>query len=413
MWLRHKQQLSLKQAIVLTAVWILCLLFISVIADYLLPYKPSFPYADSILAQSVLPRFIYSFANFDGVHYITIATRGYHAAALIQAFFPVFPGVLAFFYGVSLSPIMAGLVFNWICLAVLLYSFGQLIQPYLKTDEQLRSILWVLLFPTSFFFAMLYTEALFLLLIVCAFWAAEKKRWGLVALVTVVASATRLVGVFLVPALILQYWLSQTDHSSWQIWRKRTSVLPVFLICLGAGGLLVYMLYLQISFGDPLLFAHVQSEFGAGREESVVLLPQTIWRSIRILITVTPSLKWWSYLQDLFMTLLTLSVLLLGTVRSKEWTKVFSRVLGDWERYLVWVPQLPIGWYVFSWAAVLLPTATGTLSSMPRYVLVALPLFVILASMPLPKWAHVLVYGASVCMLVLNTVLYIQGYWVA
>src|SRR5690606_17604799 len=65
------------------------------VADYILEYRPSFPYFN-ILALTNLPRWIYSWANFDGVHYLRIAETGYQQTALIQAFFPVYPYLLRF-----------------------------------------------------------------------------------------------------------------------------------------------------------------------------------------------------------------------------------------------------------------------------------------------------------------------------
>ena len=170
------------------------------------------------------------------------------------------------------------------------------------------------------------------------------------------------------------------------------------------------MLYLQVSFGDPLLFVHVQSQFGAGRETSVILFPQTLWRGLKIVVLVAPGLKWWSYLQDLFFTVLALSALVVGLVQSRELRHKSPLWL---RRCCYWLPALPLSWYIFSLAALLLPTATGTLSSMPRYVLVAIPVFAILASAPLPKWGRAVLLIVSSCLLLFNAVLYIQGYWVA
>src|SRR4030042_3666725 len=64
-------------------------LLAAIIGSRLLVFKNSFPYADSVL----LPYgqfLLWSWANFDGVHYLLLAEKGY-AFGLTQAFFPVYP----------------------------------------------------------------------------------------------------------------------------------------------------------------------------------------------------------------------------------------------------------------------------------------------------------------------------------
>ena len=77
---------------------------------------------------------------------------------------------------------------------------------------------------------------------------------------------------------------------------------------------------------------------------------------------------------------------------------------------------LKIRWsyILFAGIAILLPTLTGTFSSMPRYILVAFPLYIGLAlvtkSRPELRWTILSISGL---LLVMNTLLFSQGYWVA
>ena len=61
------------------------LVLISSLSDRLIVYKGLFSYPE-LLKEFGLPKFLYSFANFDGAHYIKIAREGYHQ--FDQAFFP-------------------------------------------------------------------------------------------------------------------------------------------------------------------------------------------------------------------------------------------------------------------------------------------------------------------------------------
>ena len=152
------------------------------------------------------------------------------------------------------------------------------------------------------------------------------------------------------------------------------------------------MWYLNIHFQDGLYFFHVQSEFGGGvRQETFVSYPQVIYRYMKILLTVRPfNFKYFSYLQDFVVSTFGLGMLLYSFKKVK------------------------LSYVVFGLLAFFTPTVTGTFSSMPRYILVSFPIFIILAIFSeQSKLFKYLWFISSGILLVLNTVLFIQGYWVA
>jgi len=171
-----------------------------------------------------------------------------------------------------------------------------------------------------------------------------------------------------------------------------TDFTKLITIFLSAGGLLLYMIFLWIEFRDPLYFFHVQEEFGGGRSESLILLPQVLVRYIKIFVTVDwQNWKFFAYTQEFALSILALTTLIVG-----------------------WIKKLRPSYLVFSSLAFLLPTLTGTFSSMPRYILVCFPMFLVIAKWledkPKLRFAW---YGISSILLILNTVLFIQGYWIA
>ena len=52
-----------------------------------------FPYYDTVLTVTNLPGWVWGFGNFDGVHYLKIASLGY-VDNFQQAFFPVYPIII-------------------------------------------------------------------------------------------------------------------------------------------------------------------------------------------------------------------------------------------------------------------------------------------------------------------------------
>ncbi|MFH2118137.1 MAG: hypothetical protein ABII10_00145 [Candidatus Paceibacterota bacterium] len=365
--------------------WRLGLFGLSALAGYFLAYDPSFPYARELLAGFSLPRWFYSWANFDGVHYLIIAQQGYFGTGLVQAFFPAFPLLLRFLPNL----LVGGLVLNIILTALLMVVFFKLVKLDHSTKIAHWSIIALLFFPTSFFLGALYTETLFLILVVSSFWLARQKNWLWAGLLAGIASATRITGIFLWPALLIELWW-QVKPANLSIFIKQ-NLKTIGLLSLSSIGLFVYMLYLWQVFGDPLYFLHVQQEFGTGRQESLVLFPQVLWRYAKILWTTRPfNWKYFSYVQDL--------VLSLG---------VLGGLLGFFKK-------IRPSYLSFALLVFFLPPLTGTLSSMPRYVLACFPIFILLGELYAknPFW-RVLLMTSSIALLIINTILFIQGYWVA
>ncbi len=361
-------------------IWRSSLFFISAIAGYFLSYKPSFPYASSVLAQSGLPQWLYSFANFDGVHYLTIVKNGYVGTGLIQAFFPVYPFLIKILSFLKLEPIIAGLLISNLAFFGCLYFAKKLLLLDFNAKITRRFLLILTTFPTAFFFGSLYTESLFLLLIFVSLYYFREQKLPISAAISGLASGTRLIGLFLLPGFLLKKQFKKLPIN-----KKLVFSLVAIL------GLIIYMSYLWGQFQDPLYFFHVQADFNAGRQESIILLPQVFYRYFKILISVPVNLKYFSYVQELVLTSAAGIILFLASFNSK----------------------IDRSYLVFSWLSFLLPTLTGTFSSMPRYILVCFPIYLWLALKLDTQCKFFSYLTIQTILLIINTILFIQGYWVA
>lgn len=387
------------------ALWRTALFLIGAIGSRFLPYQPSFPYADIVLAPSQLPLWLYSWANFDGVHYITIAEKGYFGTGLIQAFFPFFPALLLrplyLLSSGQVNIILAGLIITNVAALAAVIVWFIFLKSVINTRSAWWGVLLLLCFPTSLFFGAYYTESLFFLAVIAAFVFAKQQRWLFVAVATIVATSTRVVGVFLIPALAVEVWLQwrSTQTSStlrlplstqFSVWIK-DSWKKLVCISLGSLGILGYMLYLGITFGDPIYFLHVQNEFGAGRSEGLVLYPQVLWRSIKILLTLEPTtLRYYTSVLEFLAGSLGLIGLILSAFKVR------------------------LSYVIFAVGAFLMPTITGTFSSMPRYILICFPLYMYLALLleHRPRARAFVLIGCTL-LLIINTIIFIQGYWLS
>lgn len=326
-------------------------------------------------------------ANFDGVHYLEIAQYGYFQSQ--QAFFPFFPLVIHFFAGLfGGNYILIALTIVNVSLLITLLLFWKLVRIDYNDRIAQWSLLFFLLFPTSFFLGSIYTESIFLVFVLGSFYAARKKKWLLASILGGLASATRFVGIALLPAIIWEWW----SVNEFKIKKEKLKIFfPDFLwFVLIPMGLISYMIYLNNKFYDALAFVHTQPGFGANRTGGeIILLPQVIFRYIKIFLTV----PWSSY--DLKIAILEFGL--------------FAFALG---MVLILRKRIRKSYFIFSLLVIIVPTLTGTLSSIPRYLLVAFPLFIALALINSTRTkAFILII--NILLMIILTSLFTQGYWIA
>lgn len=375
--------MSVKQILRLIVGWRLVLVLIALVGIYVLPFKDSFPYRELVLEPQGHPLF-YSWANFDGVHYLGIADKGYWAQ-FTQAFFPVYPILIRWVTAIVSNSLLSGLIISHLSLIVALFYLYELIKIDYSNSVASRVLWLLLLFPTSFFFGAVYTESLFLMLVVTSFYAMRKGLTKEAILLATFATATRIVGIFLIPALIYES-ISQNNRKL--SLTSVTSYLPFMIPLTGIGA---YMVYLYYEFSDPLYFLNAQPAFGAQRSsDQLILLYQVIFRYLKMFWTIDP----WS--------------LLYFTVNLEFWLSIGALGLLIW----AWIKGIRKSYLLYAFGAYFLPTLTGTFSSMPRYVLILFPIFIVLAQIKSTRVYQVILFVFGI-LLAVNTILFTRGYWVA
>lgn len=302
---------------------------------------PTFPYY-YILLLNIKDAAYALWGYFDGVHYLRIISAGYQDIGS-QAFFPLYPlSVRWISHILSVPPYISGITLSLISLT------GSItIIKYLFPAKKYYYILSLLLFPTSFFLIGLYTESLFLFLSLAFFLSLKHDHFFLAAILAGLASATRLVGVFLTLSLLTEILRSKSPRS----YTISDWLYTIFRILISLSGFIAYAYFLWSKFGDPLMFLHVQSMFGASRSSGeLIMLPQVLYRYLKMILTVDPT----------------------SFMYQRIWFELTTFILAS----LAWVHNLkhiPRSTSVYVLLSLILPTLTGTLSSFPRYVLVLIP----------------------------------------
>ncbi len=366
--------------------WRLLLFLIGFFAVVFIPhFNLSFPYVNTDLAPTGLPSWVWGFGNFDGVHYIRIARLGYAANQYTQAFFPLYPSLIKVFSFASFYFLAGFLISNISFLAALYFLYRLFCLDYEGAVSK-KALLLLLAFPTAYYFGAVYTESLFLLLSVVSILLIRKKMFLLSGLFIFLASLTRVIGVLLVFILLAELF-GYVREGKLKL-NTKTFLTGVIAAALGSLGLIAYMVYLKVNFNNPLYFLTAQPIFGAQRSDSLVLLPQVFYRYIKIFESVPlRSQAFFSAALEFVFSLFGLLILL------------FS------------VTKVRLSYWLFSAFAYLLPTLTGTFSSMPRYVLMEFLLLPLLV-----KWLGRFYLPVVVLLLIGETILlslFLMGYWVA
>jgi hypothetical protein len=180
----------------------------------------------------LLEPFMNSQVAWDSEYYTGIAVAGYNdpAAGTAQnpvtgkkviknySFFPFYPFMIRMFMlplkFINITPIgaasLAGVIVSVLGTLAGLIALYDMTRTYFEEQDALRTVFYALIFPTSFFFAMVYTEGLFIGLAFGSIALAKRKHWLLASILALMASWTRAQGAAVaLPLLVI--WLAQVN----------------------------------------------------------------------------------------------------------------------------------------------------------------------------------------------------------
>jgi hypothetical protein len=354
--------------------------------------------------KGVLGSLLNPWAHWDGVWYIKIARAGYADVDGSTAFFPLYPLLLRYlgllFDG---NLVVTGIFVSLVAFAGSAWLLFKLVARDFDTRVAARAVVYLSLFPTSFFLQAVYTESLFLLLSLACFYWAREGRWRLAGLAGLLAALTRSTGVLLVVPMTV-YYLQQRG------WRLRRTDADVANLVMVAEGLLIWMAYLGLRFGRPLLFVEAQDQW----RRSVLLPNFSIGRAAEAAVQGARQLLSGQYL-DLYWpvsqpgdaySVAAANLIALG----------FLVVVGAALAY--GLRRLPPAYTLYGVAAaaypLFFPATYVPLLSFPRFAVAVFPVFVALAlfTRDRPR-AHAAIVVAMIVALAALTARFALFEWVA
>lgn len=357
-------------------IWKATVSVLGILLIQLIDYQPTFPYFESLKSKYDF-LFLYIWGGFDGVHYLDIAQDGY-TKQYTQAFFPLYPMLINILSFGIVPKLIIGVLINNIGLLFGLIFLQKIIQEKFKKINYRFVILLFLSYPFSFFFNGVYNEGLFLAVTLICFYAYFHQKTILTILMGIFATSTRLAGIYLIPAIGLFVLFDQNR-------KKIRMIAPLSLISFG---LIAYMIFLEVKFGNFLYFIQAQNYFGNSRSSDLVFFPQVIYRYIKILLSVPIT-------SHSFIIAVTEFIV----------TNIFL-ILP-----IIFYKKIPYGFIAFSLVVVIVPSLTGTFGSIPRYVLMSFPVFILLGM--LKKRYKIILIGIFTLLQIYFLSIFISGRFVA
>jgi len=378
---------GIKRIVKTFAIWRL-LLFIPLLIGQGIPFRDGYQYTSFLFFTKPdfpISSFLLSpLANFDGIHYLSIAGHGYTDNG---RFFPLLPLLIKFFSfgqnGQTVQFISAFLLSNIFFLVSLILLYKIIKEDY-QENIAFNTILILMLFPTSFFFVSIYAESLFLVLALLSFYFARKRNWLLASISGILLGLTRPTGLIILPALLVELWQTE-KHKAAELIKKSW---PLLLIPTGIVG---YAYYCFRKWHDLFFFMNAQGLLNNGRETGkIILFPQTIFRYLKILVSVSPSHhELWVALIELLVFIIALTMLIFAVKK-----------------------RIKPSYLVYSFLGLLIPASTGTFTGLPRYILILFPLF-LTAGLVFKKKSLLIYAVISIVLSVIFLALFSRGYYIA
>lgn len=318
--------------------------------------------------------------RWDALQYLKIAENGYTAVGddrFLIVFFPFYPLLVSVFSFLTGNYLVAAFFVTAIASIAHGLVFRELVKlDHSETIAQL-SVLFLFIFPTSYFLHIPYTESLFLSLTIGAFLAARKRAWLIAGILGGLACMTRINGLVLLPALALEVWQEHRE--------TRTLSSKWFFLLLIPAGFAVYLILNYVVAGDPLIFMTYQREHWY----RYFRWPwEGIWETIKRVDNPKTIDAHMTGIQELFFVVVGLAALLIG------WNKLRNS-------YRIW---MLLNWLLF--------VSTSFVLSVPRYTLTLFPIFILMAIAARRYWSlKVLFVVWSILFMAAFVIQFVRGMW--
>lgn len=328
---------------------------------------------------SSIPR---ALTQWDGQHYYSIAYNGYESFPCPEdnslicgnvGWFPFYP-IVASAVGAVLS--LFGINFQWalpitslLSLWAALLLMFYMIERWHSHKTAIYSIIAMLLFPTSFYYATAFPYSLFLLLSLLVFFLLDRRQYLIASIPAGLLTITYPSGIVIALPIL---W---TIISEWKALNPKNK-LSLFIGLASTGfSILVYCLYNWWKFDDFLLYLHFQEKPYYAHEATFPLIP------------IFESLATFQFGHPVYITLVFIILIVL----------------------LFYNKRVLVPWLIFMFGILLFTPTAGTTDCYYRHIVVAFPLFAMIG-ISFNSWRKYLLPVYAIVSIALMWFIYLDNF---
>jgi len=323
------------------------------------------------------PAWYHRLLRWDTGWFLSIINTGYrynadNTVASSTAFFPLYPlvsYVVKLLFGID-EFLALFLVANIAALVVAVL-LAKLFKDELGDETALLSLSFYWFFPSSLFLSAGYSESLCLVFVLLSFILLRREKFILAAAMAGLAGGARAVGIAMFPVVLLETW--------WRNQLPSRYLVPRIAACgvLAISCLLGFMLYLGIEFRHPLAFVTTQEAWQG----------KPLWDRLLSAAILVP---FWHF-----------------SFKTAGWF-LCALALTIWS---FWRLRFAVALYALG--TLLVPYLTlGITDSMNRFVIMCFPVFMCLGILCKKRWPAFALIGIFAALLLRNSALFSQWYWV-
>jgi Gpi18-like mannosyltransferase len=226
-------------------------------------------------------------SNWDGPNYLNIVNHGYNSVKMAN-FFPLYPLVVYVVKQVLGSALNSALIVSWLSLVGAVYFYLKVIEKIFnntKIENKFKAISFFILFPSGVFLIATYTEPLFSLFLFSAIYFALNKKYLMSGLLTMLATATHITGLFLI---ILVFFI---------LLEQKVNLLKALIAAvIGGLGIASYMVFLQTKYHNFLEFLKTQHQIHGWLYYSFsnLLHSMDFFNVVFVVLLIITIYYWWS-----------------------------------------------------------------------------------------------------------------------
>lgn len=346
--------------------------------------------------------FVNPWFQWDTISYLEISILGYRSNSSAVGYMPLYPMTIRAIAPFTMGDyLFAAILLSTIFLIIALVLFYEITTETYSPEIAWRSVIALLVFPTSFFFLAGYTESLFLALVLGCWYAAQHKHWCWAALLGGLATLTRLQGIVLTPVLVWMVLASNVDDPKVQPWGQMLQVwvsLQTNLKKKEFSSLFPKLLVSLVPFLTFIAYEGWMSFAGFG---TVFTALNKYWK----IQTVSPWDGFFLFVQRLFTTQFVYS----------DWIDlvIFIVMIGA---SLIGLRFLDPSFSIYIWFTIAILFMRGTpphlLASFSRYLMLLFPVFFLFAQLR-GRFVRLLALIVSLSLQLLLGWVFLLGSWVA